>query len=691
MAGMSTKEQTIHVVIDNSQAMERDAAFARQYQANAQARTKADQDAAKDSTKADAQSAKDRAALNQELNKLLAQSEKDQAKWARESANERVKANQAVNKLLADLKRDEIRDAQATAKAAAQANQEREKSDRDYVKAKRMEANAIAQADKENEKSQHGVNDAIMGGVKSAGMFAAAMIGVGSAGQVLNAVLERFELLRTRALEESGKMTAEATDLRKLSALEGNLGAPSLTQASQLKLRAQTLQTAGESEQMTTAAKASAFGAIAAGRVSKEDFDKFLISQGRLQTLTHADAKAVGQAAGLMPMITGKDKNSAAELENLSGRLYEIQKLGGFEDYGQASKQLGESAGYVMKGIYSAPEVQALQSAFAMGGEGNTASERLTQLTRATSANMMRNRKMKLGADYQENSATSYEYFKQLGINDQTAPIDRAMRIVKDVQTKEDEAKKAGKEFYGTDYLATRGFNSVQDREAILKLVGVSRTGLMDQLLEKAKAPIGESSEVQSAWKTMTSDPVFQKRASDLMTEAENKGFGTGPGGVKIFENQMLERAYAQTGGVEGNAGYDLEQIKDRWRLDPRNWGNMKGSLSNLEWEAQHSVLSAARQAGIETPGVMRIDAKTGAETGENWLGWEKLMELNQQAVAAGGKGALGDNTDKLAKSMDRLSENLEKYVKGPGGPKDQPPGTPTAAKPPLTQSPGRI
>ena len=157
--------------------------------------------------------------------------------------------------------------------------------------------------------------EAIMGGIKAAGGFAAAMIGVSSAGQVLTAVLERFEKLRVAALEESHKMTEEAADLRRLSILEGNAGAPSLTQARQLALRGETNQTAQEAAAMTEAARASGYGAIQAGRVSKEDFDKFLVSQGRLQTLTHADARAVGQAAGMMPMLTGKKKNTAEDLE----------------------------------------------------------------------------------------------------------------------------------------------------------------------------------------------------------------------------------------------------------------------------------------------------------------------------------------------------------------------------------------
>ena len=550
------------------------------------------------------------------------------------------------------------------------------------MRAKRHEANAIANLEKENTRSQEGLNAAIMGGVQSAGAFALAMAGVGSAGAALNSVLERFEALRTRALEESGKMTEQAADLRRLSALEGNLGAPSLTQASQLQLRAKTLQTAGEAEQMTTAAKASAFGAIKSGRVSESDFNAFLASQGKLQTLTGADARAVGQAAGLMPMISGKEKNSAADLENLSGRLYEIQQLGGFEDYGQASKQLGQSAGYVMKGIYSAPEVQALQSAFAMGGEGETASERLTQLTRATSANMMRSRKMNLGADYKENSSTSYDYFKRLGVNDQTAPIERAMAVVRDVQAQEDAARKSGKEFYGTDYLAKQGFNSVQDREAILKLVGVSRTGLLKQLMNKTKGPIGESSEVQSAWKKMTADPVFQKRASDIQTEAENKLFGTGEGGVKTFENQMLERSYAETGGAGGNAGADLEDIKNRYKWNLKNWFDMKGSRSRLEFQSQRTVLNNAQAAGVlllpgEEPG-LNGDAKGG------WLGWERLQAIDRETREAGGKGALGDNSEKLAQSMDRLSANIEQYVKGQNkaGPKEQAPAKPMAAPP---------
>jgi hypothetical protein len=705
MAGLSTKDQVIRVVIDNSDAMAQDAAFAKQYKANAQARTKADAQAGQDSTKAATDSAREREKSERDyvravksqakdLERIANDTAREQARAERESARERSATNQAVNRLLADLRREEVRQAQTTAQEQARLVKEGKRAEAQEFQNAHKLAMMQFQWDKDSAKERAAgwdrSSDAIMGGVKSVAAFGAAMIGVSGAGQVLNAVLERFELMRTRALEEAGKMTAEAADLRKLSALEGTLGTPSLTQASQLKLRAQTLQTAGEAERMTTEAKSSALGAISAGRVSPAEFDKFLVTQGKLQTLTHADAGAVGQAAGLMPMITGKASNNAEDLSSLSSRLYEIQRLGGFRDYGQAAEQLGQSAGYVMKGIYSAPELQALQAAFAIGGEGGTASERITQLTRATSANMMRNRKMNLGDDYKENSATSYEYFKRLGITDQTAPIERALKVVADVAAQEDKAKEGGKEFYGTDYLSRQGFNSVQDRESIMKLVGVSRTGLLKQLMEKAEAPLGGDTAIAEGWQNMVRDPMFQERASHLETEAANKGFGTGAGGVKQFENQMLERMYAQTGGAEGNAGYDLKDIKNRWRLDPRNWGNMRGSLSNLEWEAQHRVLEEAGAAGVAVPMTKTIDARSGMESGsETWLGWEKLQEINQQTVAKGGKGALGDNGERLAKAMEKLSDNLEKYVKGPPA-KEQEPGKPTSAKPPLTQNPGR-
>ena len=247
------------------------------------------------------------------------------------------------------------------------------------------------------------------------------------------------------------------------------------------------------------------------------------------------------------------------------------------------------------KGIYTAPQTQALLSAFAMFGEGDTASERLTQLTRATSANMMRNRRMKLGEDYQENSATSYQYFKNLGINDQTAPIERALCVVKDVQKKEDEARGQGKEFYGTDYLAKQGFNSVQDREAILKLVGLSRTGLLDQLMQKAKEPLGPSTELQEAWKNRMNDPVFQARASEIAGELANKNLGA-KGGVGTFQAEALHRAWANLGGKEGNAGRTFKDIEDQAWYDPRGWGNQEGTRSRVEWRAQQDVLTAARR-----------------------------------------------------------------------------------------------
>ena len=342
---------------------------------------------------------------------------------------------------------------------------------------------------------------------------------------------------------------------------------------------------------MTTAAKATAFGAISAGRVSEKDFNDFLVSQGKLQTLTGASAGAIGAGAGLMPLITGKEKNTAKDLEDLSDRLYEIDKLGGFKDVGEAAEQRGKSAGYVMKGIYTAPELEALTSAFAIGGEGAEAATRVQQLTRTTSAGMMRARKMNLGEDYKENSQTSYAYEKSLGITDQTSPFDRAMKITADVQRAEDEATKAGKKFYGPDYLGTHGFNNVQDSLAIMKLVGANRSGVLGQLVDKAAKPLGGDSEPRDAWKKIMDDPVYQQRASEIGTEAGNKLFGAGPGGVGTFKEQMYQRAYDELGGKGGNAGYELKELTDRYAVDPRELYGGRGSRAELEWEAQRMTL----------------------------------------------------------------------------------------------------
>ena len=106
--------------------------------------------------------------------------------------------------------------------------------------------------------------------------------------------------------------------------------------------------------------------------------------------MTGAAPAAVGKMSGILPMVTGKKTNKAEDLDVLMERLYQEQKLGGFRDYGQAATQFAGSAEYVMKGVYTAPSAQALLSAFAMAGQGDTASERLSQVTTAVSGGMLR-------------------------------------------------------------------------------------------------------------------------------------------------------------------------------------------------------------------------------------------------------------------------------------------------------------
>ena len=254
------RNQTITVLMDTSPAERKARTFQSAELKRAREKQQAEAAAAKASAKAHsdayASMVKDAKASANATAKIRADADNIQAQSAREAAKQIAVSNKEAAKESVQAAKDASRAAREAARDAAQAardkaraereaaddakraTREREKSDRDYVRAKRQEANALATLAKEQAKGQDGVNSAIMGGVSAAGAFAVAMTGVSSAGQALSLVIERFQLMRTRALEESHKMTEEATDLRRLSALEGNLGAPSLTQASQLKLRA---------------------------------------------------------------------------------------------------------------------------------------------------------------------------------------------------------------------------------------------------------------------------------------------------------------------------------------------------------------------------------------------------------------------------------------------------------------------
>jgi hypothetical protein len=317
--------------------------------------------------------------------------------------------------------------------------------------------------------------------------------------------------------------------------------------------------------------------------------------------------------AGLLPLVSGRETNQAAPLSALNERLYEIQRQGGFESYGQAAEQFAASAEYTMKGVMTAPEQQALLSAFAIGGQGNTAAELLSQVIRATSAGIMRDRGMKPAEGYQQDYQRSARYFKSLGITTKTRAADRFLPILENINRKEDEARRRGEYFSPMDYLMEKGFINQEDREAIAKLAGMHRTGQLAALPRMARAPVGEqpTGAIEGSFRQgFAKDPFLQERQIAQEGDLERQQRAQ----QELFKATITRQAYVALGGEE-HFKEKYKTVMDRASYNPVE--AICGSRRQVEWKAQQLVVEEAAKAGLDTSMAWRNFTAKGEATGE--------------------------------------------------------------------------
>ena len=622
---------------------------------------------------------------------------------AKKAAKEVSDAQQKAAKETADAQKKAAKEASDAAKKAAKEVLANEKSTaaerktaedtlhkwsvREYKdrvsqqirEAKRLaseEARAAVQAQQakkaaaaESAKAWEAQNASIMGSVKSIALFSAGMVGLNSVGSVLHMIVEQFNAVRLAGIKAAADILDEALDLRQLGALQGEMGQPSQQLMQQLEFRTKTLQTAGEARALTTEAMASGFGAIQAGLVTAPEFQKHLITSGQLSKMTGAEPGAVGKMSGILPMVTGKKKNTAEDLDVLMERLYEEQKLGGFKDYGQFAEQFAGSAEYVMKGVFNAPTLAALQAAFAKAGQGATASERVSQVTTAVSAGVLRNKGMKVNPDYENLMERSGEYFKKLGVTPNTKTEDRIMAVVNDLLKQEDVTLAAGKNWNPMDYLLEKGFINVQSRESLAKLAGVERTGgQLSELLGLGAKPLPATSGIGEKFRaSKAGDITMAREEARAIDRAKQFRAGLGEKGEGLFRDAMLEKAYTSKGGeAYFGSGNTLDVIKGRAGLNPHEiWF---GQREEVESEAQRMLLAEADKFGVKHADPFDRDL-SGKIRGTRHLPWTELFSIGQKTREAGGtltpEADLGTTNGLLAD----IKGLLKLTVQPPGGP----------------------
>jgi hypothetical protein len=644
--------------------------------------------AAKEAAEAQKQAAKEAADAQKKAAKEAADAQKKAAKEAADTERAEKKRTTEIQRtedrqILREYKdrvNGQIREAKRLAAAEVRAAAEAERAKR---------AAAV-----ESTKTWEKQNQAIEGAVKGAAMFGAGMVGLSSASSILATITERFDKLRAASTEHAQKLIDEAAEMRSLSALMGQMGRPSSTYAEILKMTGKTYQTPAEARELVQGAMATGFGAIAAGLVSQADMKKLLEYQGRRQVILGESPRALGELVGMLPLLSEKKGQTAEELEALNQRLFELQRLGGFESYEQGMGQLKRASAYTMKGIYTAPMAQALLSAFADAGPQEEAATSLEHATRAVTVGMMRNRGMKVLPEEADQFMRTAEYFKTLTdargnkLTDQTAPEERLMAVVRDIMAAEDTAHKAGRQFYATDYLTHKGFINQQDMLALAALTGVERKGMLGQLMTLGRAPLtphqpGTGLDVE--WEAFKRDPVgaqiIARREAEIASRAEE-------GGVGEFRNLMMARAYAKLGGKEA-FGDELETIQNRnpWHPYEILGGQLvPHSKAGLQLAAQQELVAEALRSGVDVgslfPGC--FNPRTQQLEG-GFVGWEELFGLSQKTGERGGTILPGADPLTMGRNIQRIADGIDdlRGQKAGGPPNAVGAAGPRAAGPP--------
>lgn len=697
MAG-TNQTQTITVNYVATQAQKDAAKFA----ADEQKRTRETADVAKKAAKevADAQkkAAKESADEAKKAAKEKEKAEKEAAKAIvaneKATAAERKAAEEVLLKWSTREYRDRVNKQIADAKRLA-AEEKKAALDAQLVKVKAAAAAAAASraAAAASAKQWATQNDAIMGSVKSVGMFAASMVGLSGTASILSKIVEHFNAVRMAAILSGDDLIKYAKELRSLGALEGNLGAPETTLAGQLSFRAKTLQTPADAAEMTKAALASAQGAMDSGLVKPDVFKSFLTSQGQLQTMLGESPTAIGNVAGSIPMMIGKKNVSLEEMQSMSEKARLLAKGGGFDSYEQAAVQLGKVMPWVTSGMLSMPEAMTLLSVEAHGGQGAEAGTRIDEMVRMVSMGRIRAKKMKLDPSVADESQVSSEYMKSVGIGEQTSTYDRAKKIAQDLMRQDQAAMAKGEIFNPVEYLGEHGQINMASNFAATHMFGQMKIGAFEPLEAEAQKVQDPLAQTKAFEEFKRSSITAQSMEAGIAEEQVDVLRGLQKG--EPFKKTMMKKAYASLGPKASDRTFD--SIYNAGILDP--YGMYK--RSQLEEEAQRLLVEEGARTGayskfdyeqFKAGKGVRGYGKTilGADRagrpgtmeglGVGFMGWEGLEDLSRRNVALGGSATPAMDASKMEGLLKEIRDELRALNGAPGRPAA--PGAAPAPKP---------
>ncbi len=527
---------------------------------------------------------------------------------------------------------------------------------------------------KEAVATQEAQTAAIGGTIESMIRFTSASLGLTAVGSVLMKVVEAWEAVRISSQKATEEILHQAGLLRPLAATGGTLGQPSKEIAGQLELRNQTYQTEEGAREMMTKLQASGLGAVSepglvAGKTEEErwaELKRAAVASGKLQMMAGTNATDVGDVAGLMPFLTGKQQNTAQDLINMQARLYKISKVGDFHNYGEFAKQMGIAAPRVMSGEYTGPQAAAMLGMFALGGQGETAGEHLQMLSTAMTGGLLRNRGMRnIAPEFQEGSEKSADYFKRIGITAQDDRFAAEKKLVANLLAEEDLAHREHRRWDADLFLQERGMIMQQGRAAAIKIASVARAsrGKYEGMLELGTVPVSAADDTMTEdWQKALKDPFNRKQVAQTRTDILRARQGTEEGGQ--FRDIMMQSAYNAYGGPKAFGGHDLKTVEDTSKWNPEDWLFNRGSTA-LKFRAGQLTIEEAKRVG-NVGGAKELE---GTLAGNRT--WEQMFRVAQKNQEMGGEltpGASPETTMAAnTEEIKGLREDMRGYFGGRG------------------------
>ena len=330
---------------------------------------------------------------------------------------------------------------------------------------------AVTQLDASRKQAQahNAVTDAAKGTLSAIGGIIGTVGGVTSLAGGVAYLASQFSQVQKDAQRAAMDVSAYRGNLKELAGIKGQPMVDADTLRQEMAFRAQTFQNAGDATKLQT----SAFGMAAAvvgpkGKLSSDEFNKFLINSGKLQAMKGVDAGAMGQLAGSLAL----NSKGPASGDSLSGQMLAMFKTAdlGAMEAAPFAEQFSKSAPLVASGDFaSLQDLAAVMSGTSFAGRDTTA-ERMKQLVRLTRGSLG-DVSAPPGAEMSPS-----EYFRGIGASDQMD----TRKILELMSGGRPEAggprgRRAARSFPSTPTCVNRGFGSTEDIGAFKSYYSVSR------------------------------------------------------------------------------------------------------------------------------------------------------------------------------------------------------------------------